>query len=59
MGCAVVNFNEGKCYITTMGQREVVEHERLHCQGYDHFGETTMADLWQRWKDGQSYKTIR
>jgi hypothetical protein len=27
---------------------EIVEHERLHCAGYDHVGGTTMKDLLAR-----------
>jgi hypothetical protein len=28
--------------------RAIVEHERLHCAGYDHIGQTTMKDLLAR-----------
>lgn len=37
-------FNEG------FAPRAIVEHERLHCRGYDHVGATTMRDLLARYK---------
>jgi hypothetical protein len=32
----------------------VLEHERLHCQGYDHPGETTMRDILARFNARQN-----
>jgi hypothetical protein len=30
--------------------RSIVEHERLHCRGYDHVGATTMRDFLARYQ---------
>jgi hypothetical protein len=32
----------------------VVEHERLHCQGHDHIGETAMRDFLTRYRAATS-----
>jgi hypothetical protein len=33
--------------------RQIVEHERLHCRGYDHIGATTMQALLARYRTAQ------
>ncbi len=51
--CAVVNFLTMTCdkYFMVAEQREFVfEHEEKHCQGYDHPGERTFAEAWERFK---------
>jgi hypothetical protein len=47
--CAEFDFVERKCHLWFSAdfppQRFIVEHERLHCAGYDHAGSTAMARL--------------
>lgn len=33
--------------------RSTIEHERLHCEGHDHPGDTTLRDLLARFNAGQ------
>ena len=51
IGCAWVNLREMVCYVF-IGAEAVREHELAHCRGYDHPGESTMRDLWAKWKKG-------
>ncbi|HUF81352.1 MAG TPA: hypothetical protein VMN03_09475 [Burkholderiales bacterium] len=50
--CAEFNLGAGKCTIWYSADfppsKLIVEHERLHCRGYDHIGESTMAQLLRR-----------
>jgi hypothetical protein len=52
--CAVYDLGAGTCDIWLSADfppsEAIVEHERLHCQGYDHVGETYMERLLARWK---------
>lgn len=52
--CAEVNFPARRCDIwcTEDMNAETLEHERLHCAGYDHFGASTLADAWRDYKAG-------
>lgn len=52
LGCAEVRFAEGTCDIYTCGLSPagVLAHERLHCRGYDHIGDSTLRDAFQRYK---------
>jgi len=47
--CAQFDLAAGKCHIWFSAefppQRFIVEHERLHCAGYDHVGSTGMAQF--------------
>lgn len=40
VACANIDFERRTCdiYVATNSPPETVEHERLHCQGYDHGG---------------------
>lgn len=50
-GCALVYFTRRECVIyVAEGYPEVLEHERGHCLGYDHPGETNFRDAWTRYK---------
>ena len=49
LGCAWVNFDEMRCRIY-LWVNSVLEHELLHCQGYDHYGSSQLADYWEEWK---------
>lgn len=51
IACAEVNFIRRTCVIyTSVDWKHVLEHERQHCEGYDHHGESTLRDLWARYK---------
>ena len=49
LACAQFYFAEGRCVLWFSAEfpptRDLLEHERLHCRGYDHVGETTMRDF--------------
>ena len=49
--CAEINLTAGTCEIWYSAdfppQRWIVEHERLHCQGYDHLGSNVLHQLLQ------------
>ena len=52
-GCAEVWFAEGECHIYVRGDypdARVLEHERLHCRGYDHPGGDEIRAAWVRYK---------
>ena len=52
VACAQFDFVNRRCYIwydaDNPPSAATVEHERLHCQGYDHPGDTTMRELLRR-----------
>jgi hypothetical protein len=51
VGCSVVNFDRRDCVIyLAVDSRTVLEHERMHCLGYDHPGESTFRVAWERYK---------
>jgi hypothetical protein len=51
--CAQFDFAARKCHIWFSADfpppQAFVDHERLHCQGYDHVGEAVMAQMWSRY----------
>ncbi len=53
VACAEFHLGAGKCYIWYSAEyppaKLIIEHERLHCRGYDHVGENTMANLLRRY----------
>lgn len=50
-GCAIADFDARICRIYTWtNNRGVIEHERAHCYGYDHRGESGMRDAWESYK---------
>jgi len=51
--CAVTDFRNRVCniYVAT-DDPAVLEHERLHCLGYDHPRASTMRAGWARYKAG-------
>lgn len=66
--CAWINLQEMTCdiYVHTAATESdpTLIHEREHCQGRDHFGDSTLADLWANWKarmtaGGATYVFIR
>lgn len=52
IACAEFELVARRCHIWFSAdfppEPYVVEHERLHCQGYDHPGETTMREILAR-----------
>lgn len=55
LGCAEIRFDQGRCDIYTcwMSPADVLAHERLHCRGYDHIGDSTLRDAFQHYKGGK------
>lgn len=55
--CTILAFAHGACYVyLASSDPEVLDHERKHCLGYDHPGESTMRDLWAMYKRTQSVR---
>lgn len=53
MACAEVDLHAARCdiwYGSGTPPAYVVEHERMHCQGYDHAGSTTMEEMLRRYR---------
>jgi hypothetical protein len=55
LGCALVDFCAKRCktYLAPMNDprySEVLEHERAHCQGFDHPGSSQGRNAWARAK---------
>ena len=53
LGCAEFNLAARRCDIwlsESFAPRALLEHERLHCRGYDHVGATAMRDLLARYQ---------
>lgn len=50
--CAEFHLARGECHIWLSAdfppQAWIIEHERLHCAGYDHIGSSVMHDLLRR-----------
>lgn len=56
LGCAQLDFCARRCsiYLVPMNDpryTEVLEHERAHCQGYDHPGSSQGRNAWARAKE--------
>lgn len=55
--CAEFYFDRGECHVWYSSDwppaQYVVRHERLHCQGYDHPGDTTLRDVLARYEAGR------
>lgn len=53
LACAEFNLVARRCDIwlsRSFAPRGIVEHERLHCRGYDHVGATNMRDFLDRYQ---------
>lgn len=51
MACAEFDLGRRKCHIwlsADFPSESLLEHERLHCNGYDHVGGTTLKSLMAR-----------
>lgn len=52
-GCAVFKFQDHECHIyvsSDFPRPTVLEHERLHCKGYDHIGSDDMQKMLSDWR---------
>lgn len=52
--CAIFYFDRGECHIVVsrdFPDESALEHEHLHCRGYDHIGEKTMAKMLADWRE--------
>lgn len=52
-GCAVFKFQDHECHIYVSAdfpRQAVLEHERLHCKGYDHVGSDDMQKMLADWR---------
>jgi hypothetical protein len=56
--CMEWDFNAKTCTIWLSKDfpphSSVVEHEKLHCKGYDHIGDSTLRDAWTTYKKLQN-----
>ena len=51
MGCAVPDFAQGICFIYVRDRHKaLIEHETMHCAGYDHHGGTSIMRVMDYWK---------
>jgi hypothetical protein len=52
ISCAVMSFEYGLCMIYVRpGDEDALKHERAHCAGFNHVGETgKTAEAWEKWK---------
>lgn len=53
VACATLNFKARGCDIWLVqgaAPQFVIEHEREHCAGKDHPGESNIRDAWERYK---------
>ncbi len=56
--CAEFDFARNRCDLWFSADfpppQTMIEHERLHCQGYDHLGMSTMAGMLARYRGDYS-----
>lgn len=52
MACAEINFVSRTCNIWRAhdATEDVIEHEKIHCRGGQHPGDTTLADAWNAYR---------
>lgn len=52
LACAEIDLNAGTCTIwyASITPTQSLDHEREHCDGHDHVGESTLRDFFARWK---------
>lgn len=52
--CAWVDLSKMQCHVYVHEQSDendpLYVHELEHCEGKDHFGDSTLADHWENWK---------
>ena len=51
MGCTVPDFKQGICFVYVRSLHEwLVEHEKMHCAGYDHPDSHAAVKIMNYWK---------
>jgi hypothetical protein len=51
ISCAVMSFEYGLCMIYVRpGDEDALKHERAHCDGFNHVGESKTQEAWEKWK---------
>ncbi len=51
LACSLLYFSANSCLIyTATDNPEIIEHEKGHCQGYDHPNDASIRGGWERWK---------
>jgi hypothetical protein len=52
LACAEFHFGAGECHLWFDEEpaQWVIEHERKHCLGFDHVGDTTMTKMLRDWE---------
>lgn len=53
MACSEIRLTTRRCDIWLSADHAapyIIEHERLHCAGHDHVGDTNLRDMWAHWK---------
>jgi hypothetical protein len=62
LACAEFDFAAARCDIFYSADRRpspaLVAHERLHCQGYDHAGESAMREQLVQWNRTMAARAI-
>ena len=54
--CAIPLFKVGQCLLLLIENSVMARnHGTLHCNGYDHIGETTMRDKWLAFKSARQF----
>lgn len=60
--CSIVNFETLRCDIWLSADFPLLpgtlEHERAHCAGHDHVGDTTLADAWKLFKASTAGRSV-
>jgi hypothetical protein len=61
--CAEFNLAEQRCDLWFSADfpppKAFIQHERMHCAGYDHVGETNMRDFLAAWNARQPITVVR
>lgn len=52
--CAEINLDENRCdiWFTADSDPFILEHEHLHCKGYDHHGDDQLRNFLAEWLAG-------
>ena len=62
LACAEFDFAAARCHIWYSIEeppaRSIEEHERLHCEGYDHVGETKMQEYLARYRAAHAATSV-
>ena len=57
VACSDWRFDTRTCDVyVPAGDDGLLEHELAHCRGYDHYGESTIADAWRAWSVRKTHR---